>query len=244
MPRRSASRVRRRNAATRCFPRSASGRSPRSSRRRRSPRLASSPSPARSRTWTRCRRRCDGLRASASRRCRSTRPPSARRSSAGRSPRRPDRPPTCRWRTPASTNTPNLPAREVFARVGPVLSDAAIAKTGHDLKFVTIAAAQQGVTFAGRRVRHHGRQLPDRRDAIEPLDRRPGHRTRRLPRGIGRGGHRQGREGRHAGRRARRGARHVRRRACRTAARHRLVARGRPPEGGPRRCLPGRSKRR
>ena len=47
------------------------------------------------------------------------------------------------------TNTPNLPARDVFARVGPVLSDAAIAKTGHDLKFVTIAAAQQGVTLQG-----------------------------------------------------------------------------------------------
>ncbi len=46
-------------------------------------------------------------------------------------------------------DTPNLPAREVFARLGPVLADRGIAKVGHDLKFATIAAAREGVTLAG-----------------------------------------------------------------------------------------------
>jgi DNA polymerase-1 len=47
------------------------------------------------------------------------------------------------------TSTPNLPARDVFERLGPVLSNPAIAKTGHDLKFVTIAAARQNVPLRG-----------------------------------------------------------------------------------------------
>ncbi len=45
--------------------------------------------------------------------------------------------------------TPNLPAREVFDRLGPLLADPAIAKVGHDLKFAVIAAARQGVDLAG-----------------------------------------------------------------------------------------------
>jgi DNA polymerase-1 len=45
--------------------------------------------------------------------------------------------------------TPNLPAREVFARLGPLLADPAIAKVGHDLKFATIACAREGVTLDG-----------------------------------------------------------------------------------------------
>jgi len=46
-------------------------------------------------------------------------------------------------------DTPNLPAREVFTRLGPVLADPAVAKVGHDLKFMTIAAEQAGATIAG-----------------------------------------------------------------------------------------------
>jgi DNA polymerase-1 len=46
-------------------------------------------------------------------------------------------------------DTPNLPARGVFERLGPVLADAAIAKTAHDLKFVSIACAREGVVLAG-----------------------------------------------------------------------------------------------
>ncbi len=44
---------------------------------------------------------------------------------------------------------PNLPARDVFARLGPVLSDPAITKDGHDLKFAVIAAAREGVVLGG-----------------------------------------------------------------------------------------------
>jgi DNA polymerase-1 len=47
------------------------------------------------------------------------------------------------------TETPNLPAREVFARVGPVLADPEIQKVAQDLKFVVMAAAHEGVTVAG-----------------------------------------------------------------------------------------------
>jgi len=47
------------------------------------------------------------------------------------------------------TNTPNLPAREVFATLGPALANPAIAKVGHDLKFVMVAAARHGVTMTG-----------------------------------------------------------------------------------------------
>src|SRR6185295_2106692 len=46
-------------------------------------------------------------------------------------------------------DTPNLPSREVFARLGPVLADPQIRKIGHDLKFIGIAAAREGVTLAG-----------------------------------------------------------------------------------------------
>jgi DNA polymerase-1 len=44
---------------------------------------------------------------------------------------------------------PNLPARDVFARLGPVLADPAVQKDGHDLKFAAIAAAREGVALAG-----------------------------------------------------------------------------------------------
>jgi len=46
-------------------------------------------------------------------------------------------------------DTPNLPIQEVFARLAPVLTDPAIAKVGHDLKFVVIACAREGVELAG-----------------------------------------------------------------------------------------------
>ena len=46
-------------------------------------------------------------------------------------------------------DTPNLPAREVFARLGPLLADPARPKVGHDLKFIAIAAAIEGVDIAG-----------------------------------------------------------------------------------------------
>ena len=46
-------------------------------------------------------------------------------------------------------DTPNLPASEVFSRLAPVLGDPAIAKVAHDLKFVTIACAREGVSLAG-----------------------------------------------------------------------------------------------
>ncbi|HET9372275.1 MAG TPA: DNA polymerase I [Vicinamibacterales bacterium] len=48
------------------------------------------------------------------------------------------------------TDTPNLPAREVFALIGPVLSNPEIRKAGHDLKFAIIAAGEHGVEIAGR----------------------------------------------------------------------------------------------
>jgi DNA polymerase-1 len=44
---------------------------------------------------------------------------------------------------------PNLPVREVFARLGPVLSDPAIKKIGHDLKSAAIAAGREGVSLEG-----------------------------------------------------------------------------------------------
>jgi DNA polymerase-1 len=46
-------------------------------------------------------------------------------------------------------DTPNLPAREVFARLGPVLADAGIKKIGHDLKFATIALGREGHVLGG-----------------------------------------------------------------------------------------------
>src|SRR5579862_5737428 len=45
--------------------------------------------------------------------------------------------------------TPNLPARDVFERLGPVLADASIAKVGHDLKFATILCEREGAELAG-----------------------------------------------------------------------------------------------
>lgn len=45
-------------------------------------------------------------------------------------------------------DTPNLPAREVWAWLGPVLADPAVAKVVHDLKFALIAAATAGLAIA------------------------------------------------------------------------------------------------
>jgi DNA polymerase-1 len=45
--------------------------------------------------------------------------------------------------------TPNLPVREVFARLQPILADASIAKVGHDLKFATILCGLAGADLAG-----------------------------------------------------------------------------------------------
>jgi DNA polymerase I len=57
------------------------------------------------------------------------------------------------WYVPIShsglTDTPNLPAREVFARIGPVLGNPSIEKVGHDLKFARVAAARHGVEIQG-----------------------------------------------------------------------------------------------
>jgi DNA polymerase-1 len=47
------------------------------------------------------------------------------------------------------SDTPNLPMREVMARLRPVLEDASVAKIGHDLKFATVALARQGVHLRG-----------------------------------------------------------------------------------------------
>jgi DNA polymerase-1 len=44
---------------------------------------------------------------------------------------------------------PNLPAADVFARLGPILSDPSIVKIGHDLKFTAIAAGREGVDLRG-----------------------------------------------------------------------------------------------
>jgi DNA polymerase-1 len=46
-------------------------------------------------------------------------------------------------------DTPNLPQRDVFARLGPVLADPAVAKVGHDLKFIVIAIEAAGARLAG-----------------------------------------------------------------------------------------------
>ena len=97
-------------------------------------------------------------------------------------PRR-DRRATFRWRTRAWPTRRTCRAREVFARLGPVLADPAIAKIGHDLKFVDDRrCAREGVDARRRRRRHDGRELPARRDAIEPRHRRPRARARGLPR--------------------------------------------------------------
>jgi DNA polymerase I len=46
-------------------------------------------------------------------------------------------------------DSPNLPAAEVFRRLAPVLADPAIGKTAHDLKFVAIACAREGIALDG-----------------------------------------------------------------------------------------------
>ena len=46
---------------------------------------------------------------------------------------------------------PNLAARGLRDVIGPLLEDAAIAKTGHDLKAVTLVLARNGITLAGVR---------------------------------------------------------------------------------------------
>jgi DNA polymerase-1 len=46
-------------------------------------------------------------------------------------------------------DTPNLRARDVFEKLAPLLSDPAVAKIGHDLKFAIISCAREGVTLAG-----------------------------------------------------------------------------------------------
>ncbi len=46
-------------------------------------------------------------------------------------------------------DTPNLPAADVFDRLRPLLTDKALVKVGHDLKFMTIACARQGTPLAG-----------------------------------------------------------------------------------------------
>ena len=57
----------------------------------------------------------------------------------------------------------------MFARLAPVLSDPAIAKVGHDLKFVADRVRARRRRAGGRRSRHDGAQLSARRDAIESL---------------------------------------------------------------------------
>jgi len=47
------------------------------------------------------------------------------------------------------TDTPNLAAADVFARLGPLLADPKIRKIGHDIKFISIAAARHGVVIEG-----------------------------------------------------------------------------------------------
>jgi DNA polymerase-1 len=46
-------------------------------------------------------------------------------------------------------DTPNLPAAEVFARLGPVLADPVVKKIVHDLKLAVIAAGREGVDLGG-----------------------------------------------------------------------------------------------
>jgi DNA polymerase-1 len=47
------------------------------------------------------------------------------------------------------TDTPNFAARDVLARLGPVLANPGVAKAGHDLKFLSIVLARHGVDLAG-----------------------------------------------------------------------------------------------
>ncbi len=50
------------------------------------------------------------------------------------------------------TDHPNLPERDVFARLSPMLSDASVRKTGHDLKTVAEVAARHGIDLRGYRL--------------------------------------------------------------------------------------------
>jgi len=47
------------------------------------------------------------------------------------------------------TDAPNLPQKDVLARLAPVLADEAIGKAGHDLKFATIVLARAGIELKG-----------------------------------------------------------------------------------------------
>jgi DNA polymerase-1 len=47
------------------------------------------------------------------------------------------------------SDQPNLPEAEVFARLAPILSDPAVAKHGHDLKPVILAAGRHGLAVNG-----------------------------------------------------------------------------------------------
>ncbi len=47
------------------------------------------------------------------------------------------------------SETPNLSQADTLARLKPVLEDASICKIGHDLKYIAIVLAQQGITLGG-----------------------------------------------------------------------------------------------
>ncbi len=112
-------------------------------------------------------------------------------------------------------DTPNLRARDVFEKLAPLLSDPAVAKIGHDLKFAIISCARAGRDARRRRSRHDDRQLSRRRHPLRSLARGTRARADRLPCRHARRGGRQGRQGgrRHVG------ATHLARRLCRRARR-------------------------
>ena len=47
------------------------------------------------------------------------------------------------------TDTPNVPERELFAKVGPALANPEIGKAGHDLKFISLAMDRCGANLQG-----------------------------------------------------------------------------------------------
>jgi DNA polymerase-1 len=47
------------------------------------------------------------------------------------------------------TNTPNVPERELFGKIGSVLANPEVTKAGHDLKFMSLAMDRCGVTLRG-----------------------------------------------------------------------------------------------